>query len=139
MRAYTYVLLLFTLLVVIACINNKKSSTVKEKAEETELKSSLVIGKYSGELPCVDCDAISTSLFINDDRSFELRYVYEGKSADEFVRKGRWEILKNKLKLEGVDYQYKIDKNYLVQLDLSGNVITGDLANNYLLTRVDEN
>ncbi|MFZ4863829.1 copper resistance protein NlpE [Sphingobacterium sp. Mn56C] len=104
--------------------------------ENQELRAANVVGIYSGNLPCVDCDAISTVLEINRDQSYVLRYTYEGKSADEFVKEGSWEIEKNKLTLNGIDYKYKVGDENLVQLDLSGNEITGDLAQKYWLPKV---
>lgn len=104
--------------------------------EDDNLKTANIIGVYGGELPCVDCEAIVTNLVLDRDNSYELRYVYEGKSADEFVRTGKWSIEGNRLILEGVDYEYKIDGEDLQQLDLSGNLITGDLAGNYMLSRI---
>ncbi len=118
------------------CFNNHKSSLAKDKMEDDNLKTANIIGVYGGELPCVDCEAIVTNLVLDRDNSYELRYVYEGKSADEFVRTGKWSIEGHRLILEGVDYEYKIDGEDLQQLDLSGNLITGDLAGNYMLSRI---
>ena len=95
-----------------------------------------ISGMYSGNLPCVDCEAIATLLELNQDNSYILRYIYEGKSDDQFIKEGKWSVRKNMLHLEGVDYQYKITANFLTQLDLSGNEIKGDLAEKYQLARV---
>lgn len=139
MRPFSYIIILLFLCAGMACMNNKKSSIAKDKADDRDFRTAAVIGVYQGELPCADCEAINTYLTLKRDQSFELRYMYQGKSTDEFVRIGKWEVEKNKLVLEGIDYQYKIDDDKLQQLDLSGNVITGELADNYLLTRIDDN
>lgn len=121
---------------VFSCINNKKTSAAKDKIENVELRVANIVGMYSGDLPCVDCDAINTVLEVNRNHSYVLTYMYKGKSDDQFVKEGSWSVDKNKLVLNGLDYQYKIDAESLVQLDLSGNEITGDLAKNYELLKV---
>jgi uncharacterized lipoprotein NlpE involved in copper resistance len=118
------------------CINNKKRTTAKDKLENIELLAANVVGVYGGALPCVDCDAISTSLELHRDHSYTLIYMYDGKSNEQFVKKGKWGIDKNKLILDGVDYKYKIESELLVQLDLSGNEIKGDLAESYQLAKM---
>lgn len=124
-------------IVIYSCINNKKTSAVIDGNERTELKTANIIGTYSGNLPCVDCDAIKTVLQLNRDYSYKLVYFYEGKSNDAFVKEGSWELDKNKLILNGIDYAYKVVREGLYQLDLSGNEITGDLADNYQLAKVN--
>lgn len=128
---------LFILIVLVfSCVNNQKSVAAKDKAESMETLSANLAGNYSGDLPCVDCEAINTMLELHKDKSYVLRYVYEGKSEDQFIKEGEWSIDKNTLTLEGVDYQYKINPDYLIQLDLAGNEITGDLAEKYQLSRI---
>ena len=119
-----------------ACINNQKTSDVKERSDNIDLQSGNVIGEYLGSLPCVDCEAINTLLEVRRDNSYKLTYTYEGKSDDTFVKQGFWKINKNRLELRGVDYKYKISDDKLFQLDLSGNEITGDLAEKYQLARI---
>lgn len=119
-----------------SCINNKKSTETKDKIENAEWNPTSISGLYSGDLPCVDCESIRTILELNKDQSFKLRYVYEGKSADQFVKEGNWSIVKNKVVLGGVDYKYKIGKDHLIQLDLSENEIKGDLAESYYLAKL---
>lgn len=101
-----------------------------------KLNTANVIGSYTGNLPCVDCEAINTVLHLDRDNSYELIYTYDGKSRDEFVKKGDWLIDENFLILKGIDYHYKIQHDGLVQLDLSGEEITGDLAEKYQLIKV---
>ncbi|MBL1411298.1 copper resistance protein NlpE [Sphingobacterium faecale] len=120
----------------VGCINNKKRTTAKDKLENIELLAANVVGVYTGNLPCVDCDAITTLLELHRDHSYTLTYMYDGKSNEQFVKEGKWEIDKNKLILDGVDYKYKIESELLVQLDLSGNEITGDLAESYQLAKM---
>ncbi|ERJ58235.1 copper resistance protein NlpE [Sphingobacterium paucimobilis] len=137
MRIFNYIsTALLILALFVACINNKKRTTAKDKLENIELLAANIVGAYTGNLPCVDCDAISTLLELHRDHSYTLTYQYDGKSNERFVKEGKWEIDKNKLILDGVDYKYKIESELLVQLDLSGNEITGDLAESYQLAKM---
>ena len=125
-----------SLSILVGCINNKKSSTAKDQIESADLNVANISGLYSGNLPCVDCESINTLLQLNRDNSYTLKYVYEGKSDDQFVKEGTWQIVKSKIVLAGVDYKYKIADDHLVQLDLSENEIKGDLADNYQLVKI---
>lgn len=124
---FIYAVSIFTLL---SCINKKSTRIVEE------ISSVNLIGAYFGNLPCVDCDAISTVLQLGRDHSYKLTYTYNGKSDDEFVKEGSWFVKKNHLVLNGLDYVYKIEPDFLVQLDLSGQVITGELAEKYQLDKI---
>ena len=44
----------------------------------------------------------------------------------------------NTLTLEGIDYKFRILDDQLSQLDLSGNDIKGDLADQYRLAKFEE-
>ncbi len=129
-------IVILSFVLMLACINNQKTSDVKERSDNVEVLSANVIGQYLGNLPCVDCEAISTLLEVRRDNSYKLTYTYEGKSDDTFVKQGFWKINKNRLILNGVDYKYKITDDKLFQLDLSGNEITGDLAEKYQLAKI---
>lgn len=118
------------------CNKAKNRDSLLEKYSRFEKLSESVIGIYTGNLPCVDCDAISSVLEVKDDYSYKLTYMYEGKSDQEFEEKGTWTISKNNLILKGLDYKYKIENNSLLQLDLSGQKILGDVAERYLLSKI---
>ncbi|TJZ61409.1 copper resistance protein NlpE [Sphingobacterium olei] len=138
MRIFSTILfsILANFLLFMSCINNKKSSNTLDKKENLEFLSANVVGHYSGKLPCADCEAINTVLELSKDHSYELKYVYVGKSSDKFTKNGNWKVEKNNLVLEGLDYEYKIVDGVLWQLDLAGNTITGDLAENYQLEKI---
>ena len=86
-RRYIGSILLLPLLV-LSCINNQRTSDVKERSDNMEMLSANIIGEYSGSLPCVDCHSINTLLELNRDNSYVLSYIFEGKSNDTFVKQG---------------------------------------------------
>ncbi|WP_185210496.1 copper resistance protein NlpE N-terminal domain-containing protein [Sphingobacterium mizutaii] len=65
-----------------------------------------------------------------------MRYEYVGKSAEVFESTGKWKVDQDILSLENVDYSFKISKDQLNQLDLSGKEIKGDLAEKYVLQKI---
>jgi heat shock protein HslJ len=99
-------------------------------------------GVYSGTLPCADCDGIQTVVTLNKDLTYQIDTKYVGKEGGTFILKGKfaWETGGNKIVLldipegSGPGY-YLVWENKLIQLDLKGNVITGDLASRYVLNK----
>jgi len=98
-------------------------------------------GTYSGILPCASCKGIDTELTIRKDRTYELAQVYVGKSSEQLVQAGKFVWRDgNTIMLQGIDKNsaasfYKIEEQRVRQLDLKGEVITGKLADQYLLTK----
>jgi len=138
MRVFLYILLFLELgALALGCVNNQKKVSAKDSSETMESLTANIVGLYFGQLPCVDCESINTYLELHRDHTYTLRYMYEGKSDDLFVKEGKWDIKDDKLSLKGVDYQYRVERDKLVQLDLTGNEIKGDLADQYILGRIE--
>ncbi|MVZ66439.1 copper resistance protein NlpE [Sphingobacterium sp. DK4209] len=137
MQKLSYILtVLIGLIFAISCINNKTNVNQLLASEDNALKGIGLLGTYEGNLPCADCTMISTLLSLDKDKNYHLRYVYVGKSEEVFEKTGKWDVSKDILSLENVDYNYKILENQLNQLDLSGKEIKGDLADKYTLMKV---
>ncbi|MCL1850765.1 MAG: copper resistance protein NlpE [Bacteroidetes bacterium] len=99
-------------------------------------------GTYSGILPCADCEGIETNLILKMDNTYQISWKYMGKDDEIYTHEGTfvWDATGNIITLENMDVEeyptmYKVCENYLLQLDLSGNVITGELADKYILTK----
>ncbi|MBN3581513.1 copper resistance protein NlpE N-terminal domain-containing protein [Algoriphagus aestuarii] len=96
-------------------------------------------GTYSGIVPCADCSGIETTLTLNLDRTFTIITNYLGRNdalEETFNGNFRWDESGSKVILEGVQFapnQFKVGENKIWQLDRSGNMITGDLADHYIL------
>lgn len=137
MRKLTLYLFSAVLLVfVFSCINNKTKVNQLIGSEGNVLKGMGVVGTYEGKLPCADCTTISTVLSLDNNKNYHMRYVYVGKSEEIFEHKGKWELDKDILSLENIDYNFKISDDQLQQLDLSGKEIKGDLAEKYVLVKI---
>ncbi|BAQ66497.1 copper resistance protein NlpE N-terminal domain-containing protein [Geminocystis sp. NIES-3709] len=100
-------------------------------------------GVYQGIVPCASCEGIKTTLTLNEDLSFVMSRQYLGKSEEVFEIKGtfKWNEAGNTISLDGIKdapNQFLVGENILFQLDMEGNRITGDLAEKYMLTKVEE-
>lgn len=141
------------LLVTIFGCNSSKPQAEKEASEVSlSLSQKKVIdeqtsektldwnGTYSGILPCADCDGIKTKITLLKDSTFTKSMEYLGKGETTFFERGTfvWNDSGNIIILteeNGKQQQYKVDENILFHLDKKGNVIAGDLAEKYKLTK----
>jgi uncharacterized lipoprotein NlpE involved in copper resistance/heat shock protein HslJ len=98
-------------------------------------------GTYKGITPCADCEGIETEVILNKDLTFVIKTKYLGKGdAKVFEEKGtfEWDNTGSIILLQGLKgspSQYKVGENKLIQLDMDGKVITGQLAEKYVLPK----
>jgi heat shock protein HslJ len=98
-------------------------------------------GTYKGITPCADCEGIATEVILNNDQTYIIKTKYIGKDNEKvFKEKGTftWDktgttIIFNDFK--GKPNQYKVVENKLIQLDMKGKIITGALAEKYVLIK----
>lgn len=96
-------------------------------------------GTYSGIVPCADCEGIETTLTLNQDMTYYIVTNYLGRNdalEETFNGTFTWDDTGSKIFLEGVKFapnQFKVGENQIWQLDRSGNMITGDLEDHYIL------
>lgn len=104
-------------------------------------KNSLdILGTYKGTLPCADCEGIETEITLNKDETYTKKTKYLGKDDKVFEELGdyTWSEDGNTLSLEGIDsepIEYMVKENSLLQMDMQGNKITGDLSEKYILEK----
>lgn len=98
-------------------------------------------GMYKGVVPCADCEGIETLLILNADNTYVLRTNYIGKPDAQAIEKTgnlTWNAEGTTVTLSGIENapaQYFVGENQAIQLDMSGNRITGELADKYILTK----
>lgn len=96
-------------------------------------------GVYQGTLPCADCEGILTTLTLNPDLTFKRATTYQGKTMTPRIETGKftWDKGGSTISLQNADkanpHRYLVGENHLKQLDMEGKVITGDLADFYVL------
>lgn len=99
-------------------------------------------GNYTGTLPCADCQGIETAIALNKDGSYLMKTKYLGKSdmVNEKTGKFTWNTAGNTITLDGISNapsQYFVGENVLIQLDMAGKKITGNMAELYQLKKVN--
>lgn len=101
-------------------------------------------GHYLGTLPCADCEGIKTHLYISSDMTFTYETAYIGKdNSTDSVIKGKfdWSADGNSIKLavniDEIPGLYKVGENRLYHLDKDGKMIEGQLAEKYILDKIE--
>ena len=128
---------LFVLITILLILN----LPLCDKTNETHNSRNSLdwVGIYSGIIPCADCDGINVQITLNSDETFKMSYQYIDKGGDVFHDAGifRWNANGDTIILDGkcVPRYYKVEENILIQLDLEGKIISGDLANYYILKK----
>lgn len=120
-----------------------EQTTIPKTIGDTSANSLDWNGTYQGMTPCASCEAIKTTLTLNQDLSFVMSTQYVGKSEEVLEVRGtfKWNDAGNIISLDGVKdapNQFLVGENMLFQLDMEGNRITGDLADKYILMKVQE-
>lgn len=97
-------------------------------------------GTYSGVIPCADCAGIELKISLLKEGVFLKSSVYLGKSDEAVIEKGRieWHEQGSTITLipeDGEASIYRLGESHLQMLDSQGKVITGDLADKYLLKK----
>jgi|AGTN01.2.fsa_nt_gi Uncharacterized lipoprotein NlpE involved in copper resistance len=98
-------------------------------------------GAYRGVLPCADCEGIETVVILADGGTYSTQSKYLGKGTEVFSEQGRftWNEAGSTITLAGRQpVQYFVGENRLTRLALDGSRITGDLAENYVLTKLTD-
>ncbi|MTF39032.1 copper resistance protein NlpE N-terminal domain-containing protein [Cyanobacterium aponinum UTEX 3221] len=98
-------------------------------------------GVYEGILPCASCEGIKTTIILNQDLTFVQQVQYLGIDERTWETKGtfQWNEAGNRITLQGIEQapnQFIVGENRLIQLDMNGDRISGDLADKYILNKV---
>lgn len=136
---------LLFVVVLSACSNEEKTAektteTTTEFQDEHTAKNSLdFIGEYGGVLPCADCAGIRTILVLNADETWVQKSLYADKSDEVFKTQGtfKWNDAGNEIILsEKTEVaRFFVTEDAIIQLDKEGKRITGELEDQYRLTK----
>ena len=98
-------------------------------------------GTYRGTLPAADCPGIEVTLRLKPGGAYEQHLKYIGRDT-EFDEKGGYTVRENLLTLTPADGErpefYKVEENRLRRLDAEKQLVTGALADNYILQKTTE-
>ena len=99
-------------------------------------------GVYAGVIPSAGGEGIDIKVTINNNETFVVESRYIGKSDEIFTNSGKftWNSERNIVifdtEREGDPPKYyRLGDKALIHLDIEGNVITGALANDYILKK----
>ena len=102
-------------------------------------------GIYRDTIPCADCEGILAVITLEKDLKYQAQSKYLGKADSIFESSGTftWNNAGNMISLNDIDKrggadQYFVSENSLIKLDKSGNRITGELANKYVLRKLND-
>jgi heat shock protein HslJ len=124
--------------------NNLKNDKLTQSDMHTSKNSIDWVGKYFGVLPCADCEGIEITIILDKDQKYKRVTKYLGKDEKEFKQEGSftWNKEENQITLMDISNGpsiYFVGENSIIQLDINGEKINGDLANNYVLKKVVSN
>ncbi|MDR1190434.1 MAG: copper resistance protein NlpE [Verrucomicrobiales bacterium] len=95
-------------------------------------------GVYTGTIPGADVPGIKVQLTLNADETYTVTHEYLGKEG-VFTDAGKFQWDQDggviMLDRKGAPTHYQVGENQLMQLDLEGKPITGDLAKHYILKK----
>jgi len=99
-------------------------------------------GVYTGVIPSAGGMGIDVRITLNANETYKLEYGYIGKSDEAYTSAGKftWNpertivIFDTEGQGDPPKY-YKLGQRSLIHLDIEGNIITGELANDYILTK----
>lgn len=146
MNAKSIYLSSFAVLILLSCNNRKKksegiSTQEMEIIADNSMNSLDWEGTYEGLLPCGDCEGIKTSIRINRDKTYVARETYKGRSDSIFESKGtfKWDVKGQKITLsDSKKHPYLVGENILIHLNKDGNRVSGEMAEKYILKKIDE-
>ena len=148
MKKIVFILSIVCLFVVVTISCKCKSKEECANPAQTEDNSATCldwVGTYSGLLPCADCSGIETQLSLKEDNTYQITWKYMEKNDNVYVEEGTfvWDATGGIITLENLDVtkfptMYKVCENSLLQLDLEGNVVTGEIADKYILRKNQE-
>ena len=99
-------------------------------------------GVYEVTTPGANSD-IHVQMTLGYDKTYSITYQYLDKSDEKFTENGtfRWNEGGNTIILDNTDLppQYRVGEGFLTQLDMSGEVITGEHAERYVLKQIAVN
>jgi heat shock protein HslJ len=140
-----YLMMLVIALCVAACGSQQSRTNQKLSGCSNSRDALDWSGTYFGTVPCADGPGILMELSLNADLTYSMTRVYQNRPGT-FVNSGNfeWNDKGSEIKLKtGISdngfQQFKVQEGTLVLLTSSGEVIEGDLADAYLLGKVETN
>lgn len=131
-----------------SCSGNKKHEDKKAEEPKKEevvtphdnAKTSLDYeGTYKGTLPAADGDMV-VEIKLDRDGNYKKQVTYSKNASKPVVEEGKYKWLEdgNTIELEGIKdapNKYKVTEGAIIQLDMEGKVIEGNIGAAYVLKK----
>jgi len=142
------ILVITTVVFMSACGNSgeEENNTVAPSGDTTKQSvqveyQPVIAASYMGIVPCADCEGIQTEVTLYADTTYKLVTNYLGKNPKDTAglnsdKKGKFMMHNDTVHLEGDGSKFLKNDTALIQLDGSGKVITGKLADKFILKKV---
>ncbi|GMO57556.1 MAG: hypothetical protein Ta2A_03070 [Treponemataceae bacterium] len=131
----------FSLLGLDACKPKNKADTAIDAAHNSR-NSVNWDGVYRGVIPAADGPGINVEIVLRLDETYSIGYQYVDRGEESFTEAGtfQWNDAGSAIELDvkNMPPHYQVGENRLIQLDMSGEKITGDFADDYVLEKVLE-
>ena len=130
-------LFIFLILLFTQCTGSDSESIPDHHTSEISLDWDVT---YTGVLPCADCEGVETTIRLFKNHTYMIQRVYLGKSEEVFTNAGdfKWNDAGSTIILSNITdapNSYFVGENHIVQLDMEGKRVTGDLAMMYVLIK----
>lgn len=133
----------------IACNKTKEQTeeVVQEIMADTLQTSLDWAGSYSGVIPCADCQGIFVRIDLTSDNRYTMEQVYQGategqnkeNTSGSFIWNAEGTVITlQQADAEAFPHQLKVEPEQLIALSKEGKEMTGELADNYKLSKINE-
>jgi copper homeostasis protein (lipoprotein) len=101
----------------------------------------VIEGSYLGILPCADCEGVETRLTLFADSTYQLVNNYLGKNPKDTAglnvgKTGKFMMHNDTVHLVGDQSKFLRTDTALIQLDATGQLFTGEIADRFILKKV---
>lgn len=135
------ILILLALVLFISFRLTTACNQFDQPEQESESIEELPV-TYSGIIPCADCPGVEIGIHLEDNFQFHEIQWYVDRGPNPFTATGRWVLQEDTLTLYDEENNtlksFLYSDEQLTMLDTEGNKITGELADNYVLSKSHE-
>ena len=136
-------LILAAAIMLTACGGNSRQKTTAGVPDMHNAENALDYqGTYKGVFPAADCPGIEIELTLHNDNTYTMNSSYMDRSEEPIQQTGNYTVKGNLLTLRAkvgigllVPEYYKVEENRLSRLNAKKQPITGELADQYVLTK----
>ena len=108
-------------------------------AEQNSENSPDWAGVYAGVIPAASGPGINVTITLRNDLTYEAHYHYIDRPDGDTANTGtfKWNEDRSVITLDaaGIPPYYQVAEDGLIQLDMEGSLITGMLADDYVLKK----